>query len=312
MLFKVNLITVHVQKIPSKLVIDELLKMVGYSCWTITSNAAIYLKDPLAELVERSSLQGKISGETFCLFVQAFATVGILHGFVGGVGIALVRLLYIRYPTKLPLRISALVITAISLSITAVGSYYFVVIPTPSQNLASVCQGRPKAFDEILFHASSSDNSNRSWPLLALVGIILVLSELAMYTSICVYLVQHNRMMTLVLASDTIKERNRKNVIDLMGHMINFAFENYILVFMYLGTYWIANNRRFIYRCISVSSYGILGAFHISFSPLLRRDFIETMNNILLFLWNMLNFVSLLFGRLKIQGGMTISPGAMT
>ena len=145
------------------------------------------------------------------------------------------------------------------------------------QDLESLCLGRPSDLDKVLFDISSSGGKTRferAAVKLTLVGLgyPIVMSEVIMYAQICVFLIQHDKTMALVLPAGEVRGRIRKNVIDLSGHVINFLIEILMLVLAALGTFWMPINMRNVARCLFMSSYGILGAFHISFSPVLRRE----------------------------------------
>ena len=68
--------------------VDELVKMVGYSAWIMFVLAAIESEEPLVEL----------TGEPFCHLVQFVAAFGVTYSYLGGMGIALMRMLYIQFP----------------------------------------------------------------------------------------------------------------------------------------------------------------------------------------------------------------------
>ena len=107
-----------------------------------------------------------------------------------------------------------------------------------------------------------------------------MIMEFACYASICVFLVRHDRMMKLVLSEDTIKKRMRKNAIDLSAHMINFTIELALLSNAFVGHSQMDINQKLVNRCWTMSSYGLLGAFHIGYSAALRNQFIGILSSI--------------------------------
>lgn len=254
--------------------------MVGYSHWMILLFITVYSRTPLAELVDNSHLKEYISGQSFCHISQSLCTVGIMHGFVGGVGIALMRMIFIKNSTSMrfkPMSV-ALAITASTLAFTLVGSYFWEVTPKPTQNMATWCLGIPTELERVLFHLKFPFHKRPAEiSALIVLGFSLILSELAIYTSIYVYLIQHNKMMRLVLAEDIVKKRIRKNVIDLTAHMMSFMIEIALLIYIAVMLHLMSFNgsKQWVGRCLIMSTYGVLGAIHIGYSLKMRQMFIH-------------------------------------
>ena len=134
--------------------------MIGYSHWILIYSAAAYSKQSIAQVIDNSPIQMIMSGQSLCTASQLITTVGVVHGFVGGVGIALMRSIFIMSvspPTK-PMRI-ALLITISTIAVTSVVTYLWHNAPKRSQNLVSLCLGRPAALDLTLFNLSSPNSS---------------------------------------------------------------------------------------------------------------------------------------------------------
>ena len=83
-----QILILHINSI---LVIDETIKLVGFAFWQMISLMAIMTPFPPYEY----------TGENFCQITQWIATMGITHSFIGGFGIAFMRMLFIRFPNKL-------------------------------------------------------------------------------------------------------------------------------------------------------------------------------------------------------------------
>ena len=64
---------------------------------------------------------------------------------------------------------------------------------------------------------------NSRHKILLVVGFIV--AEFALYVSICMFLIRSDRRIASYLSNHAIKGRKRRNVITLVGSMINFAFE---------------------------------------------------------------------------------------
>ena len=94
-------------------------------------------------------------------------------------------------------------------------------------------------------------------------GYMFVISELAMYVSLFSFLNKHDRSMRTMLSENVIKGRLKKNAIDSAGHAINFAIELLLLIIAAIGGYWTPDKYRWLTRCFTISTYGILSAIHI-------------------------------------------------
>ena len=262
-------------------VADESIKMVGYSYWIIIQCLAEHMKEPIAHLIDQSLIGGFFTGKSFCRFSQAISTMGYMHGYVGGVGIALMRLMFIRYPDHMPFgqMSTALLLTGASLVVTSVASCVWMVTPRQSQDVESFCLGHPGELDKTLYRLAIPKHEQSAIITAILVfGFVLTMTEFFSYASICSFLIKHDKMMRLVLSEELITRRIRRNVITLGGHMLNFAIEIILIVFALRGTYWWQKNPKIWLRFYSLSHYGILGAFHIWFSPPIRRSFMDSLN----------------------------------
>ena len=206
-------------------VVDEALEMMGYSYWLLVMSAAEYLQTPLAQLVDVSSLRAIFSGETFCRASQVVTTVGVIHSYVGGTGIALMRLLFIKYPLRMPFEpmTTALMITGTTVTTTLVASYFWHVSPKTSLGLASICLGTPEKLDLAIYHISLGSAKPTTILLLVCIGFGFVLVELAIYVILCIHLIQQNKLVRLVLEESTIKKRNRQIFVKFWSNFVNFV-----------------------------------------------------------------------------------------
>ena len=60
--------------------------------------------------------------------------------------------------------------------------------------------------------------------------LMLTMIELAIYMTIFQFIHQHDQSMRTLLPEQTIKQRNRRNLISLLGHIVHFALE-FIITF---------------------------------------------------------------------------------
>ena len=77
---------------------------------------------------------------------------------------------------------------------------------------------------------------------LGLSAFIVVLTELTMYVLIYKFIVSHDKSMIVVLREIDVQRRLRRNVIDLSGHIVNFAVETTTLILVLIGGHWIPPN----------------------------------------------------------------------
>ena len=57
-----------------------------------------------------------------------------------------------------------------------------------------------------------------------------VLAEMTIYAATFAFLYRHDKGMASMLPEHTIKQRKRKNVIELSGHFIHFVYEMMVTV----------------------------------------------------------------------------------
>ena len=259
----------------SCLVLDEGTKFIGCSCWLLGYAAAISVNDPLHLYF----------GNSFCSIVDYISGLGVIQNYLGGVGIAWMRVIYIKFSTRVPLReiTLAVLIGAIDSAILFGISCFWYVVYTPSYpDFEPICLGRP--LDDPLRDYDAPNSLNLKDFRLACIGLgvllaLLLSSEMAMYASIYKYLIEHDKMMAMVLSSTTIKKRMKKNAIDLFGHtMIFLADVSWLLIKAFeiwltrQGTEDELRNRRWMLKGVYMSVYGIMSIMHIMISSSLRSN----------------------------------------
>ena len=259
----------------SCLVLDEGTKFIGCSSWLLGYAAAISVNDPLHLYF----------GKSFCSIVDYLSGLGVIQNYLGGVGIAWMRYIYIKFSPRVPIgeNTLAVLIGAVDSAILFGISCFWYVVYTPTYpDFEPICLGRP--LDDPLRDYDAPNSLNLKDFRLACIGLAILLalllsSEMAMYASIYKYLIEHDKEMVMVLSGTTIKKRMKKNAIDLFGHtMIFFADGCWLL--MKAIEIWLAKgsslvelrNRRWIFKCVNMSMYGIASIVHIIISSSLRSD----------------------------------------
>ena len=263
-------------------VLDESVKFIGYLSWTFTVVFSVILPHPLSHY----------TGYDFCRVVMWLTALGQMHSFSGGFGIALLRMIFIRFPSKLKLgqNATALIISSFALAISIGFSLLIISSPRRSQDLTSTCMAESKDLRKALFEYSS-DKSIIYEARIATVAVLaamltIVILEVLCYTSIYKYLVEHEKTMSLVLSENVVKSRIRKNVIGLAGHIVNFAVEIIWLVIWVSKVLIKKSNigqtklENVLVRCFIMSMDGVLSIIHVAFSTPLRSDFLFFCGNV--------------------------------
>ena len=244
--------------------------MVGYTCWQVFVSVTITLEDPVHIY----------TGNLFCHTIYFVISLGVIHGLIGGFGIAVMRILFIKFPSRVSLgkKSTALLISWATM-MTSIGvSYLWVVSPKVTIDIPSICMGRSADLQRTLFYYSSDkywiyEKRILSFGLLGF-GIMFVLAELGIYASIYQYLFHHDKTMELVLSQDLVKKRQKKNVITLAGHSLAFVLETSFLV-LGISAHTIPPSYFWIVRLAGMSTYGLLSAVHVTLSSTLRADCME-------------------------------------
>ena len=249
--------------------------MFACSSWLLGYAAAISIDQPLHYYF----------GKSFCAVVDFICGLGGVQYWLGGVGIAWMRAIYIRFSTRVSMRenTAAVLIGFVTLATIFGLRFFHYMVYTPTYpDFEPICLGRPIDDPLLDFNAPRSLDVNAkrlAGVFLGLVVIPLMLSEIAMYVSIFKFLIKHDKMMRLALSDTTIKKRIKKNGIDLFGHAIIFFTESSSLLIKSIELCLAIDisptelrNRRWMFKCINISMYGIASILHIVMSSSLRSD----------------------------------------
>ena len=249
--------------------------MFACSSWLLGYAVAITVDEPLHLYL----------GKSFCVIVDFISGLGINMSWIGGVGIAWMRAIYIHHSTRVSVRenTAAVLIGFVTLvTIFGLRLFYYMLYTPIYPDFEPICLGRPIDNPLLDYNAPRSlDVNDERLAGMVFIFVItpLMLSEMAMYVSVFKFLLKHDKMMRLVLSDTTIKKRMKKNGIDLFGHAIIFftEFSSFLIKVIEL---WLAigisptelKNRRWMVKCVNMSMYGIASILHIVMSPSLRSD----------------------------------------
>ena len=247
-------------------VIDECVKMVGNTCWLLLVSVTMILEEPVS----------LYTGASFCHNIYFLVSLGVAHGFTGGLGIAVMRIIFIIFQDRVPFRKReiALLISLTSLAASAGIAHTWVTAPKLAPDLPSFCLGRSADLHTTLFYYSSKHSwtcMNRAKGLLA-TGVLLVTAELGIYISIYHFLIKHDIMMRMVLSENAVQKRIKRNVVSLAGHSVGFALETAFLVLGMLPVHLVPPSHWWLLRLPFLSLYGLLSALHLAMSRALREE----------------------------------------
>ena len=240
--------------------------MVGNTCWLFLVSLTMILEEPIS----------LYTGTSFCHTTYFLVSLAIAHGFTGGLGIAVMRIIFIRFQGRAHLGQTkvALLISTVTLAASAGIAQLWVTAPKLAPDLPSFCLGRSADLHTTLFYYSSKHSwtyLNRAKGLLA-TGVLLVMAELGIYVSIYHFLIQHDIMMRMVLSENDVQKRIKRNVVSLAGHSVGFALETAFLVLGLLPVHLVPPSHWWLLRLPFLSLYGLLSALHLAMSRALREE----------------------------------------
>ena len=158
------------------------------------------------------------TGKLFCHIGNFMSVLGVVQTFTGGIGIALLRILFIQCSSQISgqgQRITAIVIGAVTTATTILVSFIWSTSPKKSMDYTSLCLGRSIDFHITLFEYSSDHSLTYDLRLviysLIIWALFNVLAELAIYISIFTFLLKHDRKMVNILPESNIRGRIRSS-----------------------------------------------------------------------------------------------------
>ena len=257
------------------LVMDEGTKLVACSCWILGYVAAMSVEGPLY----------LYTGKSFCNTVDFLNSLAFVQNWWGGFGIAFMRAILIRCPSIILRRekLVAFFLGIASLMATFGSNTLWYIIYTPTYpDFRPICLGRP--LDDPFLHynaqnALSVDEFRLVISILTFVTCTILILEITLYFSIFKFLIEHDKMVRLVLSESAIKKRKKRNAVDLFGHAMIFVVDCCWLIIKVIETLSAKGGspeelraRRWAFKSVGMCMYGILSVIHIGFSSSLRAD----------------------------------------
>ena len=167
-------------------------------------------------------------GEPICRSLTGIVAYGTIHWVFGGFGIALMRWLVIKRPSmvKFGEMTTAFMVSMAMTGFSVLIGHIRLTTPHPKYDLNALCLARSMDFTNTYFEYTSSDLYKiQDTKSIFLLVVGLIVAEFALYVSICMFLIRNDRSIASYLSNHAIRRRKRRNVITLVGSMINFAFE---------------------------------------------------------------------------------------
>ena len=263
------------------ILVDQGFKMFG-NTWHICVVAA----SALFLWSDESIPLAKYTGATFCRVSLFVGILSVISNIAFGMGIALMRLLFIKYPLVIQgveVRTSLQMIFG-CLVITLFASYPIFVMPSRQQKTDDVCLGRSREFNPILYDYLASNKEPIVIHGLIITGFIFVIVEFFVYSYICMYLYNHDQSMRSILPGPTLKKRHNKNALDLFGHMLSFVIDNLTLIVAQVGIQFLVASdfTKVIIYAFALSSYGIYSFCQILLSRILKLELLNLLDTVLL------------------------------
>lgn len=256
--------------------LDETIKMVGYTAAFLFNIFAVTSTKPLVENI----------GPFSCSVIHFLSVAGMIETYIGGLAIAVMRLLYIKCP-NLVLNYGWIASGGLAMGSTFLTLYcaYIGTVNTMNEQFVyQACMGQSQVLTELLFEMETRNSTNSSGlKVLWASGLMINIAELAIYITICCHLMRHDRSMSDLLPDAVIKKRLRGNIIGLSGHIIVFLFENYFfagfIIAAIFPAYYHYNQGEFIRPIMAILpmyfNYGVIGVVTILTSAQLKQELYE-------------------------------------
>ena len=225
-------------------------------------------------------------GEASCTVLWYGGIYAAAYRNVGGLGIAIMRLLYLFFgdwlKEKFGTKRMLCVISTASLIASALMAFGFGIGNGPSSRKRptwNFCVGKSETFREILDGYSVIQGNVRPQhetipKLILLASVVFVVAELVCYLVIFGHLFLHNRAMMKkkLMEPGVLERRQQKNAITFLGQFWTFIIECIVYILM---IYTMKKESHFAYRFIAVLGYwlefGFVSIVEVMSSQNLRR-----------------------------------------
>ena len=228
----------------------------------------------------------QIFGPLYCTIINIITTFGVVYLASGSFGIAVYRIMYIRFENFVKYRIGekklVIIISLGSLLISSAITYLHKIEESGDRVANNICFGMSPTQTQALinYHVSTDNNLLttdyfRKTALLA--TLIMMFLELVIYIYICIWRYRYeNGDITQLLDPTVTKRRNTNNILTFMGQFYEFLVEIMILAALLLLNHLIEISSSVSHIVVSLTfivyilNFGILSAVEVLLSPALQ------------------------------------------
>ena len=212
-------------------------------------------------------------GPAYCKVNQVIITLGCATRITGGAGMALMRLLYIRYQQHM-MDISELTASTLILMLTqglaVLMTIAWVTSPQPNNTVINFCLGISDLQSHIIFDYEGLQESIAPKVVVG-VAMAATLCELAIYSRIYLFLLRHDSKMLAILPEGTIRQRFRRNAVELSSHLFYFAYELLAVLAFTISVMYTRGNSRLL-GVLFCLFFGLFYPLRIAVSPNLKNE----------------------------------------
>ena len=222
-------------------------------------------------------------GDHWCQIIQTVCLYGMCWLNVGSLGIAIYRILYLKFEqfVKYIIGEKLLLLIVWSLSVSFCGIIVILYdLESGSHRVAmNMCRGISVSYSQILieYKLSRGEHLNiTSYLQKTAVGIVMMFQTVEFTIYIWFFYIRYknaNGCMKTVLTEDVIRARNNKNVSNFLGQFYGFLTE-YVFLIVILGIICFADAQSSNFKRYAIIAkfmdFGILSAVEVFASPALR------------------------------------------
>ena len=229
-------------------------------------------------------------GESFCQALEFLDVFGIIHSAVAGMVLAIIRLLYIKYPHKLnKFRNGRFEGGLLMCGGTYIASFTltFITKVLPSKaypTTLSLCLGRSQEFQKIMFNYSSDGSIMYKWQIItSFIYVIMIFCwslESIIYIMLFKFMLHHES--SLKSKESVALKKLKQNVITLKGQAITFMVQALFWACAFLVYYGITPDPSIVWMGFICDAS--ISAIQIVYSPKLRAETIAMVNSFKAFL----------------------------
>ena len=208
--------------------------------------------------------------------------------------------MYIKYSNLVGINnitLVGLITLSVCLILALVNSYLLFALPSKNPNTADICMGMPYPMKLVWYNYVSANHKPTVVLAILAIGMLFTITELAIYLDICRTLYAHDQSMKWLLPQNALVQRNKKNALNLAGHMFSFLLDSLLMVMATLNTHVIqSNTAKLVVPILALSHFGINPLVVTLLSKTLRNELLILMDRIFLIpqVTKLLRFLNLL------------------